>query len=71
MGTTTVPIIVNVWLQLSHENDVVTMVTRLNTFWSHVNWCKFCIHLRSLNVRHFRIVETTGLKMMSRLPSVA
>jgi hypothetical protein len=21
--------------------------------WSHVDWCKFCIHLRSLNVRHF------------------
>jgi hypothetical protein len=21
--------------------------------WSHVAWCKFCIHLRRLNVRHF------------------
>jgi hypothetical protein len=21
--------------------------------WSYVEWCKFCIHLRSLNVRHF------------------
>jgi hypothetical protein len=20
--------------------------------WSHVDWCKFCIHLRSLNARH-------------------
>jgi hypothetical protein len=31
--------------------------------WSHVGWCKFCIHLRSLNVRHFGMVEGTGLKV--------
>jgi hypothetical protein len=30
--------------------------------WSHVDWYKFCIHLRSLNVRHFGMVEGTGLK---------
>jgi hypothetical protein len=30
---------------------------------SHVDWCKFCIHLRSLNVRHFGMVEGTGLKV--------
>jgi hypothetical protein len=30
--------------------------------WSHVDWCKFCIHLSSLNVRHFGMVEGTGLK---------
>jgi hypothetical protein len=30
--------------------------------WSHVDWCKFCIHLRSLNVRHFGMVEGTGLR---------
>jgi hypothetical protein len=30
---------------------------------SHVDWCKFCIHLRSLNVRHFGMVEDTGLKV--------
>jgi hypothetical protein len=29
---------------------------------SHVDWCKFCIHLRSLNVRHFGMVEDTRLK---------
>jgi hypothetical protein len=29
---------------------------------SHVDWCKFCIHLRSLNVRHFGMVKGTGLK---------
>jgi hypothetical protein len=25
--------------------------------WSHVDWCKFCIHLRSLNARNFVMVE--------------
>jgi hypothetical protein len=40
--------------------------------WSHFDWCKFCIHLRRLNVRHFGMVEDTGLKSMaSRLPSMA
>jgi hypothetical protein len=40
--------------------------------WSHVDWCKFCIHLRSLNIRHFVIVEGTGLKSTtSRSPSMA
>jgi hypothetical protein len=40
--------------------------------WSHVDWCKFCIHLRSLDVRHFGMVEGTGLKSTaSRSPSTA
>jgi hypothetical protein len=40
--------------------------------WSHVDWCKFCIHLRSLNVRHFVMVEDTGLNSTaSRSPSMA
>jgi hypothetical protein len=40
--------------------------------WFHVDWCKFCIYLRSLNVRHFGMVEGTGLKITaSRLPSMA
>jgi hypothetical protein len=30
--------------------------------YSHVDWCKCCIHLRSLNVRNFGMVEDTGLK---------
>jgi hypothetical protein len=39
--------------------------------WSHVDWCKFFIHLRSLNVRHFWMVEDTGLKSTaSRSPSM-
>jgi hypothetical protein len=39
---------------------------------SHVDWCKFCIHLRSLNVRHFGMVEGTGLKSTApRSPSMA
>jgi hypothetical protein len=40
--------------------------------WPHVDWCKLCIHLRSLNVRHFVMVECTGLKSTaSRSPSMA
>jgi hypothetical protein len=34
--------------------------------WSHVDWCKFCIHLRSLNVHHFGMAEGTGLKVRRR-----
>jgi hypothetical protein len=29
---------------------------------SHADWCKFCIHLRRLNVRHFGMVKGTGVK---------
>jgi hypothetical protein len=29
---------------------------------SHIDWCKFCIHLRSLNVCYFGMVEGKGLK---------
>jgi hypothetical protein len=34
--------------------------------WSYVDWCKFYIHLRSLNVRHFKMVATTALKSWRR-----
>jgi hypothetical protein len=30
------------------------------------NWFRFCIHLRSLNIRHFRMIEETGLKIRRR-----
>jgi hypothetical protein len=30
--------------------------------WSHVDWCKLSIHLKSLNVRHFGMVAATALK---------
>jgi hypothetical protein len=40
--------------------------------WSHVDRCKFCIHLGSLNVLNFGMFEGTGLKSMaSRSPSMA
>jgi hypothetical protein len=29
---------------------------------SHLDWWKFCIHLRNLNVRHFGMVESCGIK---------
>jgi hypothetical protein len=39
--------------------------------WSHVDWCKLCIHLRRLNVHHFGMLEGTGLKYTaSRSPSM-
>jgi hypothetical protein len=39
--------------------------------WPHIDWFKFCIHPRSLNV-HFGMVEDTGLKSTaSRSPSMA
>jgi hypothetical protein len=39
---------------------------------SRVDWYKFFIHLRSLNVRHFVMVEGTGLESpASRSPSTA
>jgi hypothetical protein len=31
--------------------------------WSHVDWCKFCIHLSSLNIHHFGNVKAVGLKL--------
>jgi hypothetical protein len=61
-----------VWVQLSHENGVLSMVTKFNASCSHVEWCKFYIHLRSLNIRHFGMVEATRLKILaSRPPSRA
>jgi hypothetical protein len=40
--------------------------------WSYFVWCKFCIHLSVLNVRHFGMVAATSLKVMaSRFPSMA
>jgi hypothetical protein len=39
--------------------------------WSHVDWCKFCIHFNSFNVYHFGMLEGTGLKSMpSRSSSI-
>jgi hypothetical protein len=31
--------------------------------WSYVEWGKFCIHLRSLNARHFGMDAATALKL--------
>jgi hypothetical protein len=30
---------------------------------SHIDWCKFCNYLGSLNVHHFGMVQATGLKI--------
>jgi hypothetical protein len=55
-----------VWIQLSRENGVVT---KANPSWSRVDRCKCCIHLRSLNVRHFGAVEAMGMKSMKSTSS--
>jgi hypothetical protein len=40
--------------------------------WSHIDWCKFCIHLRSFGICYFGMLEGTGLIIMaSRSPSMA
>jgi hypothetical protein len=40
--------------------------------WPYVDWYKFCIHLKSLSVRHFGMAVATALKTMaSRSPSMA
>jgi hypothetical protein len=60
------------WLKLPCENDLVTFVTKFNLSYSHADWYKFRIHLRCLNVLHFRMVQATGLEILdSRSTSVA
>jgi hypothetical protein len=41
-------------------------LSQYKTVWSYVNWCKFCIHLTSLNIRHFGMVAVTALKLWLR-----
>jgi hypothetical protein len=66
------PIIAHVWVKLSHKNGVVTVVTKLSSSVCHDDWCKFCIYLRSLNVRHFGMVKATGLQIVTlRSPLMA
>jgi hypothetical protein len=57
------PIVAQVWVQLSHENRVVTS---LNCLWSHVDWCQFCSSPQKINVHHFGMVEATLLKIWLR-----
>jgi hypothetical protein len=56
----------HVWFQISHKNSLVTVVTKLNSSWSHVDRCKFFIHLRSLKVRNVGMVKAMVLKIMVR-----
>jgi hypothetical protein len=40
--------------------------------WSHAVWCKFCMHLKSMNVCHFGMVEAMRMKgVMLRSPSMS
>jgi hypothetical protein len=58
-----------------HENGLVEScisfedLSAYKLSWSHVDWCKFCIHLRCLIVRHFWMVEATVLQIMALIPA--
>jgi hypothetical protein len=41
-------------VQLSHENDVVTMATKRNPLWLHADWC---ISTSTSELRTFAILE--------------
>jgi hypothetical protein len=40
-------------------------LSKYNIPWSYDDWCKFCIHLNSLNVRHFGMLAATEFKSMA------
>jgi hypothetical protein len=63
MGPTIGLIVAQVWVELSHENGVVIMVAKLNSEWSH-DWCRFCIHLRSLKHLPFWNGWSYGIKKL-------
>jgi hypothetical protein len=51
------------------ETQIV--LNNLNPLLSKVDWWRKYIHLRSLNLNHFQMVDTTGLKFVeSRSPSM-
>jgi hypothetical protein len=66
MGPTKGRIVEQVWVQLTHKNDVVSIFTKLNPSCFQVERCEFCVHLRSLNVSHFSMFKATGLKLWRR-----
>jgi hypothetical protein len=47
------------------------MVSKLNPLLSKAECCRYCIHLRSLNLHHFRMVEAVIRIMASRFPTIA
>jgi hypothetical protein len=38
-------------------------ISEYKTSWFYIEWCKFCIHLTSLNVSHFVMVAATALQI--------
>jgi hypothetical protein len=44
---------------------LLKVVHALGIPWSHADWCKFCIHLLSVNIRYIKMVEAMGLKIMA------
>jgi hypothetical protein len=56
------PIVTQVWVP--HVNIVVTVVTNLNSSSSHVEWCNFYIHFRSMNAPQFSNGWSYGIKSL-------
>jgi hypothetical protein len=51
-----------------HKNGLIKIYSQVENIWackiscSHIDWCKFCIYLERLNVQHFGVVKTKGIK---------
>jgi hypothetical protein len=62
-------------IPIVHHNAFLcspTILNNLNPFLSKADWFRYCIHLTSLNLKRFKIVQAIVLKMIaSRSPSVA
>jgi hypothetical protein len=56
------------WDPLFHHNGLLcspTVVTKRDPLFSKADWCRYCTHLRSLNLHHFKIDNAMGLKIMT------
>jgi hypothetical protein len=48
------------------------MLNNPNTLLSKAEWCRYCIHLTTLNLYHFTVVEAMGLKAVASIsPAMA
>jgi hypothetical protein len=45
-----------------------TMLNNPNLLFSKVEWCRYCNHLTTLNLSHFKVVEAMGLKLVASVP---
>jgi hypothetical protein len=68
-----IPTAFHVLVSFPHENCLIKICLffmdglAYKILWSQVDCGKFCIHLRSLNVRHLGMAEAAGLKVWRRV----